>query len=149
MKKSLLLTAVLVLLGTALWAIDDTPENRDQQADQYLKAVPVKEMLEDMVKKAGKFMPEPQRQKMQETMKYIDFAALDKAAKDVMVKNFTADELKALADFCSTPVGRSAMKKLDASKIDVMQAIQKEMMKAMAKANSAGAEKKGEEKKEE
>jgi len=55
--------------------------------------------------------------------------------KESMVKNFTADELKALADFYGSPVGKSAMKKFGAYMADVMPSIQAEVEKAQAKAN--------------
>jgi len=147
MKKTLLLMAAIVLLCTTLWALEDTPANRDQQADRYLAAMPVKEMMDDMVKQMSKFIPEAQRQKMQDVItKHLDTAAVEKAIKEAMIKNFTADELKALADFYSSPVGKSAMKKMGAYMADVMPAIQKEMGKAMEKANRAEAEKKEAEK---
>jgi len=147
MKKTLLLMAAIVLLCTTLWALEDTPANRDQQADRYLAAMPVKEMMDDMVKQMSKFIPEAQRQKMQDVItKHLDTAAVEKAIKEAMIKNFTADELKALADFYGSPVGKSAMKKMGAYMADVMPAIQKEMGKAMEKANRAEAEKKEAEK---
>jgi len=42
----------------------------------------------------------------------VDIAALSKAMIDAMVKNFTTKELKALADFYGSPVGKSAMQNL-------------------------------------
>ena len=63
--------------------------------------------------------------------------AVEKAMKKSLIKHFTADELKALADFYGSPVGKSAMKKFGAYMADVMPAIQTEMMKAQAKASPA------------
>jgi len=56
---------------------------------------------------------------------------------DAMVKHFTTDELKALADFYGSPVGKSAMQKFGAYMADVMPAIQAEMQKAQAKLNQS------------
>jgi hypothetical protein len=50
-----------------------------------------------------------------------------------MVKHFTTEELKALADFYGSPVGKSAMQKFGAYMADLMPIIQAEMMKAQAK----------------
>jgi hypothetical protein len=54
-----------------------------------------------------------------------------------MVKHFSAEELKALADFYGSPVGKSAMSKFGAYMADVMPAIQAEMIKAQAKTNQS------------
>ena len=56
---------------------------------------------------------------------------------DAMVKHFTTEELKALADFYGSPVGKSAMQKFGAYMADVMPAIQAEMQKAQAKLNQS------------
>jgi hypothetical protein len=52
-----------------------------------------------------------------------------------MVKNFTTEELKALADFYGSPIGKAAMKKIGPYMADVMPIVQAEVMKAMAKTN--------------
>jgi hypothetical protein len=53
---------------------------------------------------------------------------------DAMVKHFTTEELKALADFYGSPVGKSAMQKFGAYMADLMPTMQAEIMKAQAKA---------------
>jgi hypothetical protein len=45
---------------------------------------------------------------------------------DGMAKHFTADELRALADFYGSPVGKSATQKFGTYMADVMPAIQTE-----------------------
>ena len=67
--------------------------------------------------------------------KDLDIPALTKAMTDAMVKHFTAEELKALADFYGSPVGKSAMQKFGAYMADLTPIIQAEMMKAQAKLN--------------
>ena len=67
----------------------------------------------------------------------LDIPALTKAMTDAMVKHFTTEELKALADFYGSPVGKSAMQKFGAYMSDLMPTIQAEMMKAQAKANQS------------
>ncbi len=64
-------------------------------------------------------------------------AALTKAMIDSMVKHFTTEELKALADFYGSPVGKSAMQKFGAYMADIMPAIEAEIMKAQAKLNQS------------
>ncbi len=142
MKRTLMATLAVLLAATMLWALDDTPENRDQQADRYMQASPVKEMLDEMAVQMAKNLPADQRQLFKDLMtKHIDVPALEAAIKKAMVKHFSADELKALADFYGSPVGRSAMKKFGAYMADVMPVIQNEVLKANAKANRERAEK--------
>ena len=93
-------------------------------------------MLEDVVEQMAKNMPPDQREDFKALLvKHLDIEVLTKGMKDAMVKTFTADELKALADFYGSPVGKSAMKKFGAYMADVMPSIQAEMVKAQAKAN--------------
>jgi hypothetical protein len=67
----------------------------------------------------------------------LDVPAITKAMTDAMVKHFMSEELKALADFYGSPVGKSAMQKFGAYMSDLMPTIQAEMMKAEAKANQS------------
>jgi hypothetical protein len=133
----MILTSLLVLVVGPVWALDDTPANREQEAARYLQVTPPKEMMSDMAEQMAKNVPQDQRDSFKALlMKHLDMAALTKAIKDAMIKNFTADELKALADFYGSPVGKSAMKKFGAYMADVMPSVQSEVMKAQASANS-------------
>jgi len=114
----------------------DTPETRRKEADRYLQAVPPKAMFEDMADKMAVNLPADQRAQFKQMMtSQLDIAALTKAMTDSMVKHFTTEELKALADFYGSPVGKSAMRKFGDYMADVMPAIQAEMMKAQQKAS--------------
>ncbi|MBA3849364.1 MAG: hypothetical protein C0502_05140 [Opitutus sp.] len=127
---------VFLLNAGVLFGVEDTPENRSREADRYLAATPPKEMFADMAEQVAKTVPPERRQALKDAFtKYLDLEALTKAMRDAMVKNFTADELSALADFYGSPVGKSAMKKFGTYMADVMPAIQGEMMKASAKMN--------------
>jgi hypothetical protein len=54
-----------------------------------------------------------------------------------MVKHFTTEELKALADFLRFPVGKSAMQKFGAYMADIMPTMETEIMKAQMKLNQS------------
>jgi hypothetical protein len=83
-------------------------------------------------------LPPDQREQFKKLMtSQLDIAALTKAMIDSMVKHFTTDELKALADFYGSPVGKSAMQKFGAYMADIMPTIETEIMKAQAKANQS------------
>ena len=133
MKKFMTATAAVLLLCGIACALDDTPANRGTQADRYLVAMPVKETMTDMATNMSKNLPDEQKQVFKDLMANLDMSAVEKAMKKSLIKHFSADELKALADFYGSPVGKSAMKKFGPYMADVMPAIQTEMMKAHAK----------------
>jgi hypothetical protein len=137
-KKSL--TAMILLIGVAtlVFGATDTPETRRHEAERYLQATPPKALFEDMADKMAMNLPADQRQQFKQMMTTgLDIAALSKAMIDAMVKHFTTEELKALADFYGSPIGKSAMQKFGAYMADVMPALQAEMMKAQAKLNQS------------
>jgi hypothetical protein len=83
-------------------------------------------------------LPEAERQRFKDTLtSALDIDALTKAMVEAMVKHFTTEELKALADFYGSPVGKSAMSKFGSYMAEVMPVVQSEMMKAHAKATKA------------
>jgi len=137
MKATLVL--LFTLITVPILALEDTKANREQQAARYLQATPPKEMFQDVAEQVAKTMPADQRDEFKTLLlKHLDIDALTKVMKQAMIKNFTADELKALADFYGSPIGKSAMKKFGTYMADVMPAIQAEMMKAQQKAGGAG-----------
>jgi hypothetical protein len=89
-----------------------------------------------MADKMAATLPPDQREQFKRMMtENLDIPALSKAMTDAMVKNFTTDELKALADFYGSPIGKSAMQKFGAYMADIMPVVQAEIMKAAAKMN--------------
>ena len=131
------LLALALLFNITTWALEDTPENRREQAQRYLEATPPKEMFADMAEQVAKTLPPEEREEYKRLlMEHLDIDALSKAMVDAMVKHFTADELKALADFYGSPVGKSAMKKFGAFMAEMMPTMQGELVKAMGKANA-------------
>ena len=83
-------------------------------------------------------LPSDQREQFKRMMtENLDIPALSKAMNDAMAKNFTTDELKALADFYGSPIGKSAMQKFGAYMGDLMPVLQAEMIKARAKMNQS------------
>src|SRR5262244_3667918 len=133
--------AVLLVLTVCAWspvfsAPADTPETRRKEAERYLQVSPPKALFEDMADKMAANLPADQRDQFKKLMTtQVDIAALSKAMTDAMVKNFTTDELKALADFYGSPVGKSAMQKFGAYMADIMPVMQAEIVKAAAKMN--------------
>ena len=129
-------TALFVMLAGTSWALEDTPDNRSRQADRYIAATPPREMILDAAERISHNIPREQRQQFKDLMtKHLDIPALENAMRQAMTRHFSADELKALADFYGSSVGKSAMKKLGVYMADVMPVIQKELMRAQAKAD--------------
>jgi hypothetical protein len=137
MRKSIIgAIALIIMFAGTTWALDDTPENRVSQADRYLAAAPPRDMIKNAAEQLSLSFPMEQRQEFIDLMtKHLDIAALEASMKNAMLKHFSADELKALADFYGSSIGKSAMKKFGVYMADVMPVIQKELMKAQAKAD--------------
>jgi hypothetical protein len=140
MKKQIITLTVVTLFTSAafVFSATDTPETRRHEAERYLQANPPQRMFEDMADKMAANLPPDQREQFKRVMTtQLDVAALTKAMTDAMVKNFTTEELKALADFYGSPVGKSAMQKFGAYMADIMPAMQAEIIKAQAKLNQS------------
>lgn len=122
---------LLLTMSSAAHAIEDTPENRTQQVERYLKATPPQATFADMMEKISRTMPPDQRAMFVSLMtKQLDFNALTDAMRTAMVKTFTADELSALADFYGSPVGKSAMSKMGDYMAELMPIMSAQMAKA-------------------
>src|SRR6516225_548423 len=134
--KFVVLLVLTVCAWSPVFSAPDTPETRRKEAERYLQVSPPKALFEDMADKMAETLPADQREQFKKLMTTeVDIAALSKAMTDAMVKNFTTEELKALADFYGSPVGKSAMKKFGTYMADIMPVVQAEIMKAAAKMN--------------
>jgi hypothetical protein len=133
------LTLVICLLAaSSCFAMEDTPENRAKEAARYLEATPPEAMLADMTANVAKTIPEAQRPQFVKMMtEYFDIAAFKEATKKSAIKVFTADELKALADFYGSPEGQSSVKKMGLYMADMMPVVQAQIMNSMKKAKEA------------
>jgi hypothetical protein len=139
MQKQIIAVAVTLFTSSVfVYSATDTPDTRRHEAERYLQASPPKAMFEDIADKMAANLPPDQRDQFKRMMTtQLDIAALTKAMTDAMVKHFTTEELKALADFYGSAVGKSAMQKFGAYMTDVMPVMQAEIMKAQAKLNQS------------
>src|SRR2546423_866183 len=137
MKQKLVLLLVLTLSAwSPVFSAADTPETRRKEAERYLQVSPPKALFEDMADKMAANIPADQREQFKKVMTtQIDIAALSKAMTDAMVKNFTTEELKALADFYGSPVGKSAMQKFGAYIAEIMPTGEGEIVEAQGEGN--------------
>jgi hypothetical protein len=144
MKRWLAIAFFLSTVSVA-FAMEDTTENREQQVDRYLQAVPPKAVFDDMMSKMFKGLPADQREAfMGELNGSFNFQALTNIMRGAMLKTFTADELGALADFYGSPIGKSAMSKMGdymgVLMADLMPLMNAEMAKMSSELDKSQAE---------
>jgi hypothetical protein len=133
-KASWLVSLVLVLWLPLVQAATtvDSEEARLAAARRYLDVAQMSKILEDTQGEMAKTLPPDQREKFLTLMRRsVHPEVLEKAAMDSMVKIFTADEMNALADFFSSPTGKSAMGKFGLYMADLMPVIQQEIFRAL------------------
>jgi hypothetical protein len=119
--------------GLPALALDDTPANRAAQADYYLRIMSPRSLMNDLTEKLSATLPENRRADFKALlMKNLDMDAVANLMRAAMIKNFSADELKALADFYGSPVGKSAMAKMGTYMADAMPKMMAELTKAQA-----------------
>ncbi|HVY04911.1 MAG TPA: DUF2059 domain-containing protein [Burkholderiales bacterium] len=123
---------LLLVAATHAWAAADTQEDRIAAAHRYLEVAQMGKIMDDAQAEMAKSLPPEQQQKFLDFMRQaVRLDVLEKAAMDSMVKIFTADEMNALADFFSSPAGKSAMGKFGLYMADVMPIIQQEIFRAV------------------
>ena len=134
MKILWITVALLALTGSAFASdvLSDTPQNRAKVVDEYLKVVPVKDLLDDMTEKLAATVPENNREAFKSMLtKHFDLDALVAAEKQSLAKIFTVGELRAMIAYQSTPEGKSSMKKMGAYIADLMPTVQAELEKVL------------------
>jgi hypothetical protein len=131
----LLCLGLLTSLSAPALALDDTQPNREQEAARYLAAVPPEEIAAGMAQNMVESLPQEQQKGFVEAVKKnLNLAAVKAASQAGLVKVFTADELKSLADFYGSPLAKSATKKMGAYMSEVMPLVEKEVDAATEKA---------------
>ncbi|MFT5286034.1 MAG: hypothetical protein ACI8TQ_002202 [Planctomycetota bacterium] len=113
--------------------LEDTEANRIIEADRYLVSADLEEMMTEMTKSMNSMMPPDQVEAFNEVMtEHLDFEKFSSIMRASVVKNFTAEEIRVLADFYESPVGKSVMQKMGPYMQDAMPGIMKIMMEAMS-----------------
>ena len=137
-RSSIVIIVIVLLVGHLLLlphkaiAIDlpDTYGNRMAAAERYLQVVSMKDMMHNTIIETAKNVPEEYRSLYIQLMtKHINVPVIERAALASMTKNFTVEELDALATFYGSKVGQSAMGKFGAYMGDLMPALQQEIIK--------------------
>ncbi len=136
MKGMLAVCLIVCTAGVAAAqsAVPDTMENRRAFAERYF-AVSYPVIMRDFDKAVTNMMPPgPQRENTRKLFqKVLTTETMRKIAIPAMVKHFSAEELKALADFYSSPIGRSIQGKTSVYTAEVMPAIMKMAIQELQK----------------
>ena len=81
MKRAMSVLAVVLWVSVAV-ALEDSPANREAQADRYLKATPPAEMLKDLADQMSRQMPPEQRKLFVDLMtRHLDIESVTKVMK--------------------------------------------------------------------
>jgi hypothetical protein len=135
LKNAVKLVAIPLLLSLSLpaLALEDTLQNREQQAERYIQAITpdVARMADSMAKQLP---PKNQDEFREAITKHLDVKAITDAQRAAAVRTFSADELQALADFYSSALGKSAMAKMNEYQAEVMPVMSSKVQDAMEKA---------------
>ena len=125
-------------LGDGKDDLTDTKANRFREAARYLKALPPAEFVGDMIFNMAQNLPASQRKEFIDKMtQNFDFDAVGKVTMGSLVRHLTAVELSALADLYSSPVGKSAMKKITVCMGEMSPHVELELQKAFLKTSQA------------
>jgi hypothetical protein len=136
--KHLLVVLLAFAIGSVCFGdpIPDTPENRQKQAERYLLVMPSKALIEDITLNMAATKGEnSERDKVIHALvANVDFEAVNRAIMKSLMKVFTAEEIKAMADFYGSPAGKAAMNKSGVYMTDLRPALMAELIKAQTKA---------------
>src|SRR5438874_10041484 len=99
MKRQVFVLSVLAFSTLSPVLGVDTPETQRHEAERYVQANPPKAVFADMADKMANLSPDQREQFKRIMTTELDVVALTKAMTNAIVKNFTTEELKALADF--------------------------------------------------
>jgi hypothetical protein len=133
--------ALLMPFSLPALALDDTPQNREAQADRYLEAIPPQGLIDNLLDQTADALPTADQDQFKALVaKHLNRAAIATAIRAAMVKIFSADELKALADFYGSPLGKSAMAKMPGYQNELGTALMSELQPAVVAAEKEARE---------
>lgn len=131
MKKCvicLLLLFIPVYAGAA-----EIDEATMKAARQYVEYIDIKEQMRAMMEGMNQMIPEDGMKEFQEKYQsHIDFGMIENACILAAARNFTLEEIQAMNEFFSTPIGQSILSKQGAFNTEVGLVIQQEGMKALS-----------------
>jgi hypothetical protein len=117
------------------FALEDTYANRQSEADKYMEIISIKNMLLGALDQAVDKRSGAANKKETKDMilKYLDINEFISEMKDVIVKNYTADELAAMNEFYSSESGKSILKKQSVISTEMNSKVQATILKMLMK----------------
>lgn len=105
------LAFLLSFVVSANFAFADAPANRDS-AIRYAKAIPIQEVIDEMLGYYVRNVPQKGRMNVvNEIRSRLNSDKILETYIDILVSVYTTEELDALANFYSSPIGASANSK--------------------------------------
>jgi hypothetical protein len=138
-RQYLLLSVALFLLPLLIPAQQpdiaiDTPDTRLIAAKKYAALNSLKDILGDMadaIANAQHLSEDDHKKLLEQLNASVRSGVIEEAITQALVKHFTTQELNALAEFYSSPAGKSAMKKFGPYMADILPVIQSETLRAL------------------
>lgn len=135
--KKLVVVMGMLLLSAPVYALEDTPGNRAKEAERYLVASSVRETLQEVPAQMAEDQPAEKRELFKKLIaKYFVVDTVMKRQSEALVKLFTADELRYLADTASSEFAKAISRKMEAFMSEMSPEIQTEALNAYASALS-------------
>jgi hypothetical protein len=136
MTFSLTALALLVLCGCASApAPEKAASEKERYADELMAIVPPEVMFAQLSEPYAQGYASPGKFEKAHAnfLRNVDRSSLDAIIRSALLKHFTEPELKALANFYSTPEGRACMAKVAPFASEVVPACAHEAAKAFRK----------------
>ena len=93
----------MVGLTTGLCALEDTPENRAKLSERLIHTFPIREHW----KAVEKARSDEHRRMHEAVSPHFNWHTFVKDLKQILIETYTLDEIQALIDVYSSPIGRS------------------------------------------
>lgn len=127
-----LLTFALLAGAVQCSLANDNAHSRVVAAERCLRAAPIAQTVDEALVRVAEAFPIETREALKARWRSrVQTQALERVARDALVRTFTVDELDALTAFYSSKGGASAMKKFGAYSSLIMPAVQDEIKRVV------------------
>ena len=134
-KLTFIAIALFMALSLPAAAQQDDHVAKLAAAKSFLKTNSAEKIFEQMMAQVKKMVaqrpgtPAPDADAIKAT---LNFEEMNKTMLDGLVRDFSLEELKAMAKFFNSPVGQSIMKKMPVYQSEVMPAVMQKMQQAVS-----------------
>jgi hypothetical protein len=111
----------------------DSLETKKEYASQYLREANIRQRMSSILNEYSKIVPELKLEDLQKIYEEMDWNKLDTLFLHAMMKIYSLDELKLLADFYTSSTGKSISQKSPLFMREVFPIIKKELDEGLSK----------------